>query len=141
MPLKKPTLTSWRGFKLKVFNSISALTRKAQLSGVTTIVSCNGSPLLICQDLTQYWFDKIKKSFSNKSDPSQCSVGLTICICSESGRLQTLMWRKDGILRAFLPLAFLESLSELPFASRGFARFKRHSFAQLPAWRFFLWMS
>ena len=35
----------------------------------------------------------------------------------------------------------LESLSELSLTSRCFSRFKWHCFAQLPAWRFLLWLS
>ena len=64
--LMKPTWRGEGGFKLRLQQSAS--TRRAQLSVAVLTVRLNGS-FHLCQDLSQCWFEKIRKAFSSKKWP------------------------------------------------------------------------
>ena len=65
-PSMKPTLTWWGGFQIKLFQQ-SPSTRRAQRSVAVTTIRLNGFSLLLRQNLSQCWLDKIKKAFSSKT--------------------------------------------------------------------------
>ena len=61
----------------------------------------NRSPQLLCQDLSQYWLDKIRKAFSSQSTLLGEVQFANICPCAETERLLRLVRRKVAMLRAF----------------------------------------
>ena len=80
----------------------SVLKRRARLSLAATTVRFNGSFQLQCQDLSQCWLDKIRKTFSNQKHSYWCSDSSTVfCLCAESARLPKLVKRKVAMLSVF----------------------------------------
>ena len=113
-----PSTKPWRGFQTTRVQQ-SASTGRVQLSIAVTTIRSNGSSLLLYQDLSQCWLDKIKKTlhetFFSESKHSRCSVGSPKLPLFRT-RMAPEVSEEEGICAShFLPLAFFRKFIRIVF--------------------------
>ena len=102
-------LTRRGGFQSKGFQHTKCVNEESSKASQLQPSTLNGSSLQLCQDLSQCWLDKIRKTFFSKKRSFWCSVGSTILPLSWV-RTTTEVSEEEGSHALHFYRCFIESL-------------------------------